>query len=224
MKTLVKTDRNGTKYYEETCRCWKCNGSGIYSWGVNACYSGVCFACEGRGEIVEKTKEYTPEHEAKLIAQRLKRQEQRRAEFEAENAKRIAEQEERERKIAEEKAKSEYIGQVGDKIEMVVTVAFETSYEYPSFRGHGMDEMKVYGLKDENGNLLIWKTNSGYLKIEKEIWNEDHTKSIIESDFAHKGDKIRIKATIKDHKEYKEQKQTIINRVKTLEIIEKAEA
>lgn len=209
MKTLVKTDRNGTKYYEETCRCWKCNGTGIYSWGINLCYSGVCFACEGRGEIVEKTKEYTPEHEAKLIAQRLKRQEQRRAEFEAENAKRIAEQEERERKIAEEKAKSEYIGKVGDKIDMIVTFKFEASFD--TLYG----EMYIYSFKDEAGNTLVWKTSS--------LMMMDGLDSNGNNIFVRKGDKIRIKATIKDHNEYRDEKQTIITRAKVLEMVERAE-
>ena len=230
MKTLIKTDRNGTKYYEEKCSCVKCNGTGIYTWygyhynGTTSTYSGICYDCNGTGKVTVTTKEYTEEHKAKLEAQREARIAKKEAEKQAEIEKAQAEEEARQKRIAEEKAKSEYIGQVGDKIDMVVTVAFKTSYEFPSFRGYGTTEMMVYGLKDENGNLLVWKTTSGYLAIEKERWNTDHTKSIIESIHAQKGDKIRIKATIKDHAEYKDQKQTIVTRVKTIEIIEQAEA
>lgn len=218
MKTLIKTDRNGTKYFSEQCKCWKCNGSGIYYWGANGCYSGVCFACDGSGIITTNTKEYTPEHEAKLAAQRARRQEKRRIKFEkfdADRARRQHEQEERDRKIAEEKAKSQYIGQVGDKIDKVVTLVFIADYDVPSFRGYGMTTMSVYGFVDDDGNMLVWKTG-GCLYIEHEV------KGFIENEYAHKGDRIHIKATIKDHSEYDGQKQTVLSRVKLIEFIEKA--
>ena len=75
MKRLVRTDKNGTRYFEEECKCWKCGGSGTYYWGAvingSPSYAGMCYACEGSGVVIAKTKEYTPEHQAKLDAQRL---------------------------------------------------------------------------------------------------------------------------------------------------------
>ena len=226
-KLLVKTDRNGTKYFEETSKCWKCNGTGIYQWGAiingQCSYSGVCYSCDGTGLVTVKTKEYTPEHEAKLQAQREKRQAKAAAEKAAVEAEKAAERAEREQAQAQreaewaaERAKSAFIGSVGDKVEKVVTLAFVTSFEVDSFRGYGTVEMSVYGFKDDEGNILIWKT-SGCLYIEHEV------KGFIENEYARKGDKIRIKGTIKDHSEYKGTKQTVLSRVKLVEFIEKAQ-
>lgn len=215
-KTLVKTDKNGTRYFEEKCSCWKCNGTGTYIWGANGCYSGVCFACEGRGYRIETTKEFTAEHEAKLQKARDARNAARRAEAEKQAEARKAQLEaeaQRQARIAEERAKSEYIGKIGDKIEMAVTFKYKASYEMPSFRGYGMTTMHIYGMEDQNGNALVWKT-SGYLEKEVEIWNKDHTQSIFRCLAPEAEETIIIKAKIKDHSEYKGQKQTIIERVK----------
>ena len=227
MKKLVKVDRNGTKYFEESCTCWKCGGSGVYEWGaiINGCcsYAGECYACGGTGVVITKTKEYTPEHAAKLEAAREKRQAKREAEAAQKEAERQAAideykraQAQKEAEWAAERAKSEYVGSVGDKLDVVVTLAFETTFEVPSFRGYGTAEMTVYGFKDESGNILIWKTG-GCLYIEHQV------KGFIENEYARKGDKIRIKASIKDHSEYKGTKQTVLTRVKLVEFIEKAE-
>lgn len=226
-KLLVKTDRNGTKYFEETSTCWKCSGSGIYQWGVGyngqLMYSGVCYACGGSGVVTTTTKEHTPEHEAKLQAQRAKREAKREAEraaIEAERNAKNAEVEraraERQAQIAAENAKSNFVGAAGDKVDLVVTLAFETSFEVDSFRGYGTAEMTIYGFKDEAGNIFVWKTGS-VLSVEKQV------KGFVEFDYPQRGDKIRIKAAIKDHSEYKGTKQTVLTRVKLVEIISRAD-
>ena len=80
---LVRTDRNGTKIYEDW-RCPRCGGAG----GADAwAYTGhTCWSCGGSGMRSKPMifKEYTPEHEAKLEAQRAKRAEKRLAERRAE--------------------------------------------------------------------------------------------------------------------------------------------
>ena len=226
-KLLVKTDKNGTKYFQEDCKCWKCGGSGIYEWGAvingHCQYSGVCYSCGGSGVVTVKTKEYTPEHEAKLQAQSEKREAKREAERQQAEVARIAKNAEREKAAAErqaqidaENAKSNFVGSVGDKVDLVVTLAFETSFEVPSFRGYGTAEMTVYGFKDEAGNIFVWKTGS-VLSVEKQV------KGHIEFDYAHKGDKIHIKGSIKDHSDYKGTKQTVLTRTKLIEIIERTE-
>lgn len=69
MATLVRTDKNGTKYWVEN-KCPKCGGSGYLS-----CYGhvegGVCFKCDGSGWFPHTWKEYTPEYAAKLADRRL---------------------------------------------------------------------------------------------------------------------------------------------------------
>jgi len=78
-KILMKTDKNGTKYYHIRCSCAKCGGTGMidYYRPVNG---GVCFDCDGSGINEYDMKEYTPEYEAKLAEQRKKRAEKKLAE------------------------------------------------------------------------------------------------------------------------------------------------
>jgi hypothetical protein len=81
-KILVKTDKNGTKYWAcPTCR--KCGGAG----GSDAwTYTGwTCYRCGGSGldPKPEIYKEYTPEYQAKLDERRAKREAKKQAEHEA---------------------------------------------------------------------------------------------------------------------------------------------
>ena len=222
--TYIKTDKNGTKYYADYT-CHRCGGQG----GSDAwAYTGwTCYECNGAGTLLTPRiiKEYTPEHQAKLDAQRAKREAKRQAEIEAKEAELRAEREkaeaERKAKEAEIQAKralSQYVGNVGDKLEIAVTVIYEAEYEVPSFKGWGTDHIKVYGMEDENGNAIIWKTTGRLTK--EHVYDEyGHTETL----YAHKGDKLTIKGTIKEHNEYKGQKQTLLNRVKLISIKQTAE-
>lgn len=66
-KRLIKTDRNGTKYWDVTETCPRCGGRGDYIRGINY---GTCFLCGGSCKRNYTFKEYTPEYEAKLEARR----------------------------------------------------------------------------------------------------------------------------------------------------------
>lgn len=72
MATLIKTDKNGTKYWFER-KCPKCGGTGYID-----CYlyveGGRCFHCGGTGEYPHSWKEYTPEYAAKLEERRIARE------------------------------------------------------------------------------------------------------------------------------------------------------
>ncbi len=73
---LVRIDKNGTKVFEDW-RCSRCGGAG----GADAwIYTGfTCWECGGSGmrSTPKIYKEYTPEYEAKLKAQRAKRLEKK---------------------------------------------------------------------------------------------------------------------------------------------------
>ena len=69
MATLIRVDKNGTKYWEDDT-CPKCGGSGRLPEYVDI-YDGVCFKCSGSGKFHHTWKEYTPEHAAKLEERRL---------------------------------------------------------------------------------------------------------------------------------------------------------
>lgn len=216
MARLIKVDKNGTKYYEGYRPCSRCDGKGIYIIGVcngrpvpSPVDSGVCFKCGGSGKEWGKWKEYTPEYEAKLMERRRKKAEkeaeQARAEREArekEEAERLRQQEER---IRAEKAKSQYIGKVGERIEIEVTLEKIATYERPSFRGYGTELALIYIFK-QGDNKIVWNTSTALGR-----WNERDEWEPVEE-----GNTITLRGTVKDHSEYKEEKQTVLTRCKLM--------
>ena len=203
MATLIRIDRNGTKYYEGEVPCSRCGGAG----GADAWkYTGwTCYKCGGKGTEHGTWKVYTPEYEAKLNARRevkwaaqMAREAEQRAKEEAERkAKEEAERIEREKQEAErlaQKAKSAFVGSIGDKIEFDGILEKCAWFEIPSFRGYGTELMHIYTFRDADGNAIVWKTTKG-LGIEN-------------------GEKVHVKGAIKDHSEYDSEKQTVITRCK----------
>lgn len=90
---------------------------------------------------------------------------------------------------------SEYIGTVGERREFVCTLVGHFCYE-SSFGGYGYwtdNTMHIYKFKDENGNIIVWNTAT-YLDDDKPEY--------------------KFRATIKEHSEYKGEKQTVISRPK----------
>lgn len=87
---LLRTDRNGTKYYAVTCTCGKCGGRGIIDYYIPI-NGGDCFDCGGSGVISYTTKVYTPEYEKKLEERRRKKAEKKLAEEKAHAAEKNAE-------------------------------------------------------------------------------------------------------------------------------------
>lgn len=251
-------------------RCLKCGGSGSLAWTDYA--DGVCFDCHGAGVYEEITKEYTPEHEAKLQKAREKREAKRIAERRAKaqelnlkffkrngfddqgniwcilgdtfsireqlkelgckffysdlgwhcdheladlpqlklTASQICNQDvdgvfvswnhqelsrlvsEAQEAIKEKEPESNYVGAVGDKIEITATFKREISYQV---KIDWMTQTKrIFIFADESGNQLTWNTTA-----------------FID---AQAGDQVKLKGTIKAHKEYKGIKQTELQRCK----------
>lgn len=222
---LIKIDRNGSKHFEGYIPCDRCGGDGVYKWGAMISYgygpavpqySGTCFKCGGAGKVLSKWVERTPEYQAKLDAQREKRQAKAQAEREAAWAKEREEQikkaqaeakakAEREAAEAARKAISQFVGNVGDKITVTVTLEKEFQFSVPSFRGYGEEMMSIYTFVDDAGNKLVWKT-SGSLGT----WSDDGMRF----DRVMEGDRVTIRGTVKEHSEYKSEKQTVLQRVK----------
>lgn len=84
---LIRTDKNGTKYYHNSCPCLKCGGNG-YIKAFSYVEGGICFECNGSGINEWESKEYTPEYEQKLIERRQKANEKRLEKRKAESAER----------------------------------------------------------------------------------------------------------------------------------------
>lgn len=90
------------------------------------------------------------------------------------------------------KSESEYIGIVGDKICATVTLVsihtFVTHFSYYGETNH------VFKFADDDGNTIVWKTSS---------WQD-----------IKEGERYELKGKVKEHSEYKGDKQTVLTRCK----------
>jgi ribosomal protein S18 len=93
-------------------------------------------------------------------------------------------------KQQQQKQLSNFVGNIGEKITKELT--YVNSYSYETQYGTTW----IHKFIDNNNNTYVWKTNN-YLNVDQ-------------------GNNIKIKGTIKDHNEYREEKQTILTRCKVL--------
>lgn len=94
-----------------------------------------------------------------------------------------------EAKIKALKPVSQYVGTVGQKL--TVTAKYTHTAWYETKFG----TTYIHNFVTAEGNQLVWKTGSGYVE-------------------ASEGDTVTITATVKDHSEYKDNKQTALMRCK----------
>lgn len=98
---------------------------------------------------------------------------------------------------------SEYIGNVGDKVSVKVT--YLNSYTYSTNFGSSY----IHLFSDDNGNIFKWSTNS---KLEYTV--KDNHSNYSQWYYLDKGATIQLSGKIKDHNEYRNQKQTVLTRCK----------
>jgi hypothetical protein len=91
------------------------------------------------------------------------------------------------------KAMSGYVGAIGKRIEMKVTVERVASYRRRSFSGWGEETVWITSMRDEAGNAIVTKTPTFH---------------------GYKGESFTLKATVKEHSEYNGEKQTVMMRPK----------
>lgn len=92
-----------------------------------------------------------------------------------------------------DKVVSEYVGSIGERIELEVTLEKVRSWEVPSYKGWGTDTKVLYVFRDNCGNILVWNTTGYGVDL-------------------HEGDKAILRGTVAEHKEYAEEKQTSLKR------------
>lgn len=206
-RTLIKIDKNGSKHYKVKVTCGRCNGRGYYAVGVHngelvisPFYNGICLRCNGAGKVTATEIERTPEYQAKLDARREAKAAKIREKYEAEAAERKAREAEEEAKrkaeeerIREEKAISRYVGGKGERITFRATYEHSAWFEIPGPFGRP-ETRYVHNFRDEAGNKLIWKTGCG-VGLDT-------------------GTAVKVTGTVKEHKEYRDEKQTILTRCK----------
>lgn len=197
-RELVRAYKTGTKVWRVSDTCDKCGGTGRFL------HYGACFKCGGTGIYTCTVTEMTPEHYTKLAETRRKRFEKAEEENRRIQAELQAEEERKAREEAARKAISQHQFNVGDKVTITVTLENIGWYETRSFSGYGTTTTWVYTFADDNGNKYVWKTATG--RLERVVNGE-----CVQID---KGERVTIKATVKAHGEYREEKQTELQRVR----------
>lgn len=108
-----------------------------------------------------------------------------------------------------------YQGTVDQKIKAEVTLVGIYEFTSYAFSYYGTTNY-IYTMKDSEGNVFVWKTTSFMsVKMGQNEHGDDQWYGI------RKNDKISITATVKDHSTYKDEEQTVLQRVK-VKLIEKA--
>lgn len=123
---------------------------------------------------------------------------------------------ERKRKEMWDFSKSEFIAQPKKRLDMVLTLINDYEYEGTRFSYYDTSRCHIYTFRDEKGNCVIWKTKNAILRDWEDGDGHFHTT------MAEVGDKVTMRATVKEHSEYHGIHQTVINRP-TIKDIEKAE-
>jgi hypothetical protein len=107
--------------------------------------------------------------------------------------KKLIEKDELAAKKATENAATKFYGNVGDKINITGTLTragyYDTQY----------GTVIIFKIKNEDGNVFIWKTTT-YVDIESDR-------------------KVTVRGTIKEHNEYRGEKQTVLTRCKINECV-----
>lgn len=99
---------------------------------------------------------------------------------------------------------NKHIGEVGERLTLNVDVTRVSKYERPHAVAHWkMETVYIITMVTDDGACLVSKSTSFY---------------------AHEGDKLHIKATVKAHDDYKGQAQTVVQRIKIIENAEKKAA
>lgn len=115
-------------------------------------------------------------------------------------AKRACLKEERQKEYDSKKALSNFIGEIKEKITIEVTVDAVTSYDRPQYHYNDRGYTMVYLMSDANGNRVVYKSTTSHACLnDKQL---------------EKGYKVKVTATVKEHKEYNNEKQTLITRPK----------
>lgn len=116
-----------------------------------------------------------------------------------------------ERKVA---AVSEFVGTVGKRTEFVLTHV--ATHEFESEYG----VVRIHRLKDENGNVFVWKSGNDIYRIDDKGQPLQDSVGCYVSAIA--GDVFKVKATVKGHDTYRDNKQTTLSRVAVLEMVSAA--
>ena len=112
---------------------------------------------------------------------------------------------------------SEWVGEEKQRMELELTLIRDYQYDAMAYGYYNrVETAHIYTMADADGNCFIWKTRNP-LMVE-----HDGEDGFIDETYAEPGDKVALKATVKEHGEYKGVKQTVITRPKVKAIEKRA--
>lgn len=109
------------------------------------------------------------------------------------------------------------------RIELDVKFIKESHYDRPGYGyRNSYETVWVYKFQDSDGKIYVWKTTNILMRDEMDgdyhiMYTKDRSEVI-----PNVGALIKIRASVKGESEYKGEKQTVLTRVKVVEIIENA--
>ena len=96
---------------------------------------------------------------------------------------------------------SNYVGNVGDKLSVKVT--YLETYTYDSYFGSS----HIHLFMDDNGNIFKWSTGTGLKFTVEDVRANDSQWYTLD-----RGATVQLSGKIKEHSEYRNQKQTVLTR------------
>lgn len=102
------------------------------------------------------------------------------------------------------------------RLDLSLTLVSDYEYEGYSYSYYDNGTRHIYTFRDADGNCIVWKTSNPLgTWVEDGNGHEDWVEAEV-------GDTVTMRATVKEHSEYKGTKQTVITRAKIAEIAKAA--
>lgn len=192
--------------FRETCT--RCGGTGVYRWWTqNGEAQGTCFLCCGERTNVRTRAVSSLRRDAKVEAVWREHGDAIRAESAAKMAEAEAARVAAEYAAAWDEAHAEqerraalvtgFVAEVGEKVDAIGTVTVATKFEREAYRGYGATEMVALVVIELDGGKVVKAVGTG-----------------ISLYGVARGDRVRVKGTVKSHATYKGQDQTVLTRTK----------
>lgn len=107
---------------------------------------------------------------------------------------------------------SEWVGEPKQRLDMSLTLVNDYEYEGRRYSYYDTSTAHIYTLRDDDGNCIVWRTkNLIYVDREDE-------KGRMRWKLAEVGSRVTMRATVKEHGEYRGIRQTVITRPKVQDI------
>lgn len=112
-------------------------------------------------------------------------------------------EEERRMKELRDFSNSEWVAEPKKRLDLTLTLVNDYVYEGCSYSYYDSGIRHIYTFRDKDGNCIVWKTQKVIDCYDEST--EDWTEAEI-------GSKVTMRATVKQHSEYRGTKQTVITR------------